>query len=337
MSYFPAGSFLGRHEIKAGESIYWENTYTYIPSLYWGNYELEYDIIDGVSNSPYLMRIFNYPTDPRNRLDTYAGYIKDTWRITNNLTANVGLRYEFQHAYLPAQAFPGSPEWPTVFGAKSFEPLEVLEWHKVMPRLGVAYQVAQGSVVKASWGLYANTAGDDFAERFNGNADASATFRWRDLDRNDFYTPGEVNLDLNGADFISITSANNNILNVDLKQPTTKEVTAIWEQEVTKTMGVRTQYIYKRMADDYSAVNVLRPYSAYSNQIVQRDPGPDGVVGGADDGDMVTLYDYTNEYRGAAFVGNKLLNRDGGRCTTRSRWVRPSGCPIDGPRWRHTS
>ena len=63
--------------------------------------------------------------------------------------------------------------------------------------------------------------------------------------------------------------------------------------------------------DRYQNVNVLRPYEAYSIAIPNIDPGPDGVVGTADDGGAVTYYDYTAAYAGSAFVQNVDLNTAG--------------------------
>jgi len=58
---------------------------------------------------------------------------------------------------------------------------------------------------------------------------------------------------------------------------------------------------------------VLRPYSAFNIPITRRDPGPDGNLSTADDGPIVTIYDYDPAYRGAAFVGNQATNRPEGR------------------------
>ena len=308
VSFFPARSVGGHHEFKIGESIYWENTYTKTPSIPWGNLLHNYDLVTGVSNQPFTITIYNHPVDPRNRLDTYAGYIKDTWRITDTLTANLGLRYESQHAYLPAQAYPGSPEWPTVFPAATFEDVDVLTWRKLMPRVGIAYQLLSKSVLKGTWGLYANTAGDDFAETYNGNASGNAVFRWRDADGNDEYTPGEVNLNPNGIDFISITAGGNNLINPDLLQPTTSEATVAWEQELSNSLALRVQYVNKRVNNSIGTINALRPPSVYTNIITRPDPGPDGVIGGGDDGGPVTLYDYPASLRGANFVQNERVN-----------------------------
>jgi hypothetical protein len=42
--------------------------------------------------------------------------------------------------------------------------------------------------------------------------------------------------------------------------------------------------------------------------ITRRDPGPDGVLGNADDVGRVTLFDYSSAYRGAAFVNSQIVN-----------------------------
>src|SRR5262249_14205668 len=55
-------------------------------------------------------------------------------------------------------------------------------------------------------------------------------------------------------------------------------------------------------------INTLRPYSAWSVPITRRDPGPDGILGNADDGGRITVYDYTAAYRGAAFVSTQIVN-----------------------------
>ena len=41
--------------------------------------------------------------------------------------------------------------------------------------------------------------------------------------------------------------------------------------------------------------------SAYNIPLQRRDPGPDGNIGTADDGPMVTIYDYDPAFRGNAF------------------------------------
>jgi hypothetical protein len=67
-------------------------------------------------------------------------------------------------------------------------------------------------------------------------------------------------------------------------------------------------YVYKRENNNYTQINILRPYGAYDIPITRRDPGPDGVLNTGDDGGPVTLYDYNPAFRGSDFVGNIRVN-----------------------------
>jgi hypothetical protein len=157
--------------------------------------------------------------------------------------------------------------------------------------------------------------GDTYADTFNGNATANAVFTWHDLNGDKLYQPGEVNLNLNSADFRSITAASNQVLNPDLKSPNTWETTVSWERQLAANTGLRVMYVNKLVSDSIVnstntlvSINTLRPYSAWSVPITRRDPGPDGVLGNADDAGSLTLYDYTSAYRGAAFVNAQTVN-----------------------------
>jgi hypothetical protein len=157
--------------------------------------------------------------------------------------------------------------------------------------------------------------GDTYADVFNRNATANATFNWHDLNGDKLYQPGEVNLDLNSTDFRSITAASNRILNPNLKSPDIWETTASWEREMAANLGLRVMYVYKVVSGSINnstnnlvTINTLRPYGAWSVPITRRDPGPDGVLGNADDTGKVTLYDYTAAYRGASFVNSQTIN-----------------------------
>src|SRR5204863_5983158 len=152
-----------------------------------------------------------------------------------------------------------------------------------------------------------------YADAFNRNATAQATFNWHDLNGDKLYQPGEVNLDLTGSDFKSITAASNQILNPNLKSPDIWETTASFERELAANMGLRVMYVHKRVTDSIVnstnqtvSINTLRPYGAWSVPIARRDPGADGILGTADDGGRVTLYDYSAAYRGAGFVNAQI-------------------------------
>jgi hypothetical protein len=184
-----------------------------------------------------------------------------------------------------------------------------------MPRAGVAWDIGGKSVVKATVGLYDYMLGDTYADAFNRNATANAVFNWHDLNGDHLYEPGEVNLDLNGSDIKSITAASNRILNPNLKPASTWETTASFEREMAPHLALRTMYVYKNVSGSIVnstnalvTINTLRPFEAWSIPITRRDPGPDGILGNADDAGPVTLFDYTAAYRGASFVNSQIVN-----------------------------
>jgi hypothetical protein len=311
-SYFPERRIAGKHELKTGWSSYWETTGDQFDDQPHGNYVLIFDRVNGVANQPAEIQIRNWPIQPENRATTFAAYVKDVWRISDRLTANVGLRWEQQNAYVPPQSNDVNGQFPTLFPGGTFPQLDVLTWTRVVPRAGLAWSLSDSgkSVIKATWGLYNAIMGDSFAGAYNLNGNVTARFRWNDLNGNRDYNPGEVNLSTTGTnlDFINITGGSTNVLPTGLKQPVTTEVTVGFERELRTNLAFRSMYVFKQDRDQYGNVNMLRPFEAYNVPITRRDPGPDGVLNTGDDGGRVTFYDYAPAYRGAAFVANKRVN-----------------------------
>jgi len=315
ITFFPERSVLGKHEVKTGISIYLDKSSDGYSNNLACNCILYTDTIGGVPNTPSQIRIYNTPVVPDDHDNTYAWYIKDSWRPSGKVTVNAGVRLERQHSFLPAQSFGGARDWATVFPAGTYPQIEAQKLTRAVPRLGVAWDVGGKSVIKATFGLYNYMLGDTYADAFNRNATANAVFTWHDLNGDKLYEPGEVNLDLNSTDFRSITAASNRILNPDLKSPDTWETTASYERELAANLGLRVMYVDKIVSgsivnstNTLVTINTLRPFSAWSVPITRRDPGPDGILGNADDAGSVTLYDYTAAYRGAAFVNSQTVN-----------------------------
>jgi hypothetical protein len=310
ISFFPERLFLGRHELKSGAMVYLDRTTDgYLNNLA-GNYVLQTDRIGGVSGTPTRIVFHNTPSFPDDSEDTYAFYLKNTWRLSNRLTANLGLRWERQHSYLPAQSREAARDAPTIFPAGSFPQINVGIWTRTVPRVGVAWDLDGKSVVKASVGAYNYIFGDTFGDRYNRNATATATFLWHDRNGDKLYQAGEVDLNLNGPDFLSITAASNARINPNLRQPKTWEATASFERELAPNFGFRVMYVDRTLIDYFSGAgpNILRPYSVYDIPITRRDPGPDGRLNTTDDATLVTFYDYQPAYRGAAFVATQVTN-----------------------------
>ena len=310
-SFFPEGSFGGQHDFKTGVSIYWDRTSDAWLDNVAGNYVLITDRINGVSGTPFRIRAYNTPVAPLDNEDIYAWYFKDSWRPTDRLTLNLGVRWEYQHSYLPEQDFAGARDFPTVFPAKHVDKLDVQTFNRVVPRVGIAYDLGGQSVVKATWGQYNYILGDTYGDVFAATATANAVFLWNDLNGDKLWTPNETNLNLNdpnNRDFVSITAASNYELSPELKQPNTYETTLSYERELAPSLGLRVMYINKIVSDTIELVNPKRPYDAFTTPITRRDPGPDGVLNNSDDGGRITLYDYATAYRGSAFDFRKRAN-----------------------------
>jgi hypothetical protein len=65
--------------------------------------------------------------------------------------------------------------------------------------------------------------------------------------------------------------------------------------------SLRVSGIYSQTKNVLRHLNPFRPYEAYNIPIRRPDPGPDGVVGNADDGGLITYYDYSPSLQGAQF------------------------------------
>lgn len=314
LSYFPAGSFFGKHELKTGFTSMLQYYATGRPDGKHGNYQLIFDTIGGVAHQPSQIQTFNFPLAPRNNLNEGGMFVQDTWRASDRATINLGFRYDIFHAYVPPQ----TKEQGQFGSAGSYSEVEAITWHEVAPRFGVAYDLTGDTktVVKGTLGKYNHSPGDAFGDFHNKNTITTTTYRWRDLNNNGDYNPGEVNLDTTctGCDFISIAGgAANNILNPDLADPRTYEGTLTLDRELMANVGARVSYIYVRQSELYQSVNVLRPYNLWNVVAPRLDPGRDGVAGTADDGQTVNVYGYGPAVSSSAFVGNQRLSRPADR------------------------
>jgi len=310
-----ASYFRGSHSIQAGTRLQGGSFVTDFPNQPYGNYQLVYDTVGGVAHQPVQLVVLNRPVKATSRQNLYVGYVQDSWRPAERLTLNFGLRYQHNSNWAPAQSRIAGP-----FGtAGSFARIDTGTWNSVVPRTGVAYDLSGDgkTVLKGTYGIYIHEWPTNFnvgfASTYNQNSITTTTYRWRDLDGNTDYTPGESNLSTTGPDFISIAGATNTYPNPNLKQIHTHEATASVERELWKGVSLRGLYVYKRVVGLLSTVNTARPYGVYDQVFTRRDPGPDGALDTADDGELTTFYDYNPAYRGTTFVSNTQVNATRGR------------------------
>jgi hypothetical protein len=316
MTYYPQWTFLGSHDFTGGFFVnpgrLWVAITSPDPT---GEYMLVYDRVGAGPYQPSEFHTSDVPVEGGARQNVIAGYVTDTWHPAKRLTLNLGLRWERTEIFIEPQV-----KAQGTFGfAGSYPRLDVGVWRGFAPRAGAAFDLFGNgkTVAKATYGLYNHSEFENyvnpitFATLFNKNSVSEYSYRWRDLDGNNDYTPGEVNLDINGPDFLAVAGPANNLVNPDLEWGRTHEVTASLERELVPNVSVRGLYVYKRAEGETEArglVNILRPYDVWNRAFNRRDPGPDGVLATADDGGTVTVYDYDPAYRGAQFVANMVPN-----------------------------
>ena len=318
MNYYPDRTLLGRHELKLGFQDYVQLYGVAYSDLASGNYIRTLD--NGVA---YQIRTEDRPVVADSRLNNPNVFLSDTWRLGRRVTANLGIRFEHHNLYSR-----GGVKQASQFGqAATFGQTDILMWNGVAPRAGASWDIRGNgrTVLKGQWGRYLHTAAANFGSSFNQATVTVTTYKWRDLNNNLLYDAGEVNLDPNGPDFVSlaqrssasgISTTPRPVVNPDLRQPHTDEASLTFEQELASNMGFRGLLVHKQVASTYGNVKVLRPYSAWNIPVTRQDPGPDGALGTADDGANITFFDFDPKYRGAAFEPTSPVNRDSGHDDT---------------------
>jgi hypothetical protein len=307
-TYFKPELFLGDHEFKLGGNFTreWYDKFQEARAAGTGGVGNDYQLVFS-NGAPAEVLLFNSPFESKNNVNYQSGYIRDSWRLGDRLTIDLGLRFERYHAFLPPQSKPAGP----FSEAASYDKAELYDWRALAPRFGVSYALTadKRTVAKATYGRFnfALRAADTRTIRnFNKNDYAATRYRWSDANGNrrlDY--PQEL------GDFLRTEGGSSTVFNPDIRQPGTDEATLHVEREIAAGFAARVGYVYKRESDLFQLVNTARPYGAYNIPISSPDPGSDGVTGTPDDQGGVTYYDFDPAYRGAAFERVTYLNLPG--------------------------
>jgi hypothetical protein len=164
--------------------------------LLYVNESLAYQYLNGV---PVSLTQYASPSAQDMRVKLAMGiYAQDQWTL-KRLTANVGVRFDYLNAYVPAQNRPGG----RFIGPLSFPHVDnVPNYKDISPRLGAAYDLfgSGKTAIKGSLGRYTMAVGTNIARSLNPvNALVNAASRtWNDTNGN--YVPdcSLFSLDNNG-------------------------------------------------------------------------------------------------------------------------------------------
>jgi hypothetical protein len=206
-------------------------------------------LLDGVPNS---IVIFATPLSLNEDLNAQLGvYAQDQWKI-NRLTINMGARFDYYNASIPAQ-HQGSGIW--VPGRDlTTDPVEnVPNWKDWMPRLGVAYDLKGDgrTAIKATIAKY--VFGSEIisytrAANPAGTISTSATRTWNDA--NGDFAPQENELGpISVRDFGNVRAATQRydpeINNGWGKRGNNWEMSATVQHELMPRLGVSAAYFHR--------------------------------------------------------------------------------------------
>jgi Carboxypeptidase regulatory-like domain len=303
IGWYRPGLFIGNHELKAGFDFF-----SVLVSRAWnqrqsGDYLLRFD--NGV---PFQMQTWNHPVKPFSNQRYLGTFVKDTWTIARRLTLNLGLRYAHDNAFAPPQCRDAGD----FAAAECFPEIQLKIWNSLAPRLHAAYDLMGDgkTVIKGGYGRFDHMREiDPEVTTSNRNVKTATTWAWRDLNRNGDYDAGEVNLDPNGPDFVSIAGSTDAQVNPNELQPKVDEFSLALERVLMPDFAVRMTGIYSRAFNTFRTLNIRRPYEAFNIPVTNPDPGPDGAVGTSDDpGTLVTYYDYPAALQGRQFAATMRIN-----------------------------
>jgi hypothetical protein len=285
LSYFKEG-FGGTHNLKFGWEIFRQTDTGGCCSA--GSYN---DVSHILRNgAPLEVFLHGNPTVSTAGLWNTGLYLTDTWRASNKLTLNLGLRFDQYRNFLSEQMHEADRFFPETVVFPAID--NVNTWNVAAPRLGVSYNVTGDgrTVIKANWGLYWGNPGTSSS---NPNGSWQKRHVWTDANGDLVWQPGEEGRLISSSGGVATTS-----LDPDQKDDQTYDM-AVWlERELIANLGVRGGFVRREQRQRRGNLNLNQPYDAFNIPTTIRDTGVDGVLGTADDGETIPAFNLA-----AAYVG----------------------------------
>ncbi len=271
----------GSHHFKAGAEAFRTTVTEIWRKAYPG--DVLHVLQDRTAIEVYL---FEAPSRSESGLWIYGAYASDSWRASNRLTLNLGLRFDRYRVFLPEQAPPPGRFNPAPQPFPAVDNL--IAWNTLAPRIGLSHAVtASGkTLAKLSVGQYWLPPGTELG--FNANPNSNQWWRryqWSDPDRSGVWEPGEEGPQLDRRGGAAIES-----LDPALQLAFLREAGAWIEHELPASVGLRSGLVWRGERRPFMRQNATWPFDAFTVPFPVIDPGPDGRRGTADDGAAIELH-----------------------------------------------
>lgn len=199
-----------------------------------------------------------------------TAYVQDDWKATGRLTIQPGVRLSFNRGETPTTGV-------------------IFRTNPVSPRIGLAWEIGKDhkTVARAHYGRFHESLSTSLFE-FTDTARQTPRITARVLGPNNFQ---EIN---------RVTPASNFGLDSDVRQAYVEQILLGIERELFGDVSLKLQYINRRWQDTFAFVDTGSRYST----VERRDPGPDGRVSTADDGNLITVYELQNPGQSFQYLTN---------------------------------
>jgi Carboxypeptidase regulatory-like domain/TonB-dependent Receptor Plug Domain len=260
----------------------------------WGTRNYQYDVNQAQgwylrNGIPTTVNEYARPLYDKEHLKAALGiYGQDRWTI-DRLTLNLGLRFDYHNAYVPAQDLPAI----TFVPARHYDAIyNVPNWKDLSPRVGGAYDLFGNgkTVVRANYGKYVASESTNMATLNNhvNTSINSAARSWTDTNGNFFPDCTLTNPAANGE--CGPLNAPLGSLNVAAEydpaitsgfgvRPNDQEIAVGVQHEVLPRVAVDFQFTRHWFGNFVASENTTQPPSAYDSYCVTA-PIDDRLPGG---------------------------------------------------------
>jgi hypothetical protein len=160
----------GAHNFKFGYDMNFDRIFNFFPGLFTGQYTFNsYDAFRLNTPASFTQSFAGAGTSGATTepdFNEYAFFAQDDWRVTNKLTLNLGVRYDFQDLSEPTVKNPSA-----ALAAAGFDTTtRVRDNNNIAPRVGFGYAFSDRTVARGGYGIfYARTPSIMLATSFSQN------------------------------------------------------------------------------------------------------------------------------------------------------------------------